>query len=126
MRELTTAQEEIMQLIWDLGKCTVGDIRNEIAKRTGKKPPHSTVSALVLTLDKLGFLQHETYARTFVYEPVISREEYGERTLVKLMKNYFSNSAPKMVSHLMKKENLSLDELNDLMNQLEEWCQQNS
>ncbi len=120
MRELTTAQEEIMQLIWDLGRCTVGDIRTEIERRTGTKPPHSTVSAVVLTLDKLGYLIHETYARTFVYEPVISREQYGDRTLQKLLKRYFGNSPKRMVAHLIQRENLSLEEIDDLMKKLEE------
>lgn len=119
MQELTKAQEEIMQLIWDLGRCTVGDIRTEIEKRTGKKPPHSTVSAVVLTLDKLGYLQHETYGRTFVYEPVISRDQYGDRTLKKLVQRYFGNSMSKMVAHLVKKEDLSLDEISELLKKLD-------
>lgn len=120
MHELTKAQEEIMQLIWDLERCTVGDIRDEIKKRTGEKPPHSTVSAVVLTLDKLGFLKHETYGRTFVYEPVISRTQYGDRSLRKLLGNYFGNSPKKMLAHLIKKEDLSLEEINDLMKKLDE------
>ena len=120
MRELTTAQEEIMQLIWDLGRCTVGNIREEIERRTGEKPPHSTVSAVVLALDKIGYLKHETYGRTFVYEPVISREEYGDRTLQKLIKRYFGNSTRKVLAHLIHREDLSLQEINELMKKLDE------
>ena len=120
MRELTTAQEEIMQLIWDLGRCTVGNIRDEIEKRTGEKPPHSTVSAVVLALDKIGYLKHETYGRTFVYEPTVSREEYGDRSLQKLIKGYFGNSARKVLTHLIHKEDLSLREIDDLMKKLDE------
>ncbi len=120
MRELTKAQEEIMQLIWDIGRCTVGDIRNEIEKRSGEKPPHSTVSAVVLALDKLGYLKHETYGRTFVYEAVVSRDEYGQQSLQKIVRNYFGNSARKMLAHLIKKEDLSLKEINDLMKKIEE------
>jgi len=120
MRELTNAQEEMMQLIWDLKRCTVGDLRDEIKKRTGKKPPHSTVSAVVLTLDKLGFLQHETYGRTFVYEPTLTREQYGQQSLNKLVRNYFGNSPGRMVARLIKKEDLSLDDINELMKKLEE------
>ena len=120
MRELTKAQEEIMHLIWDIGRCTVGDIRNEIKKRTGKKPPHSTVSAVVLALDKEGYLKHEAYGRTFVYEPTISREDYGQSSLSKLLKNFFGNSPKKVMAHLIKKENLSLDEISELMKKLDQ------
>ncbi|MEL7123710.1 MAG: BlaI/MecI/CopY family transcriptional regulator [Bacteroidota bacterium] len=119
MKELTKAQEEIMQYIWDLGRCTVGDIREEIEKRKGKKPPHSTVSAVVLTLDKLGFLKHEAYGRTFVYEPVITKDEYGDKTLQKVITKYFGNSAKSMMAHLIKKEDLSLDEIDELMKKIE-------
>ncbi len=120
MRELTKAQEEIMQFIWDLGRCTVGDIRDEIRKRSGKKPPHSTVSAVVLALDKLGFLKHETYGRTFVYEPTLTREQYGQQTLSKVVRNYFGNSPKQLVAQLIKKEDLSLEEINELMKKLED------
>jgi predicted transcriptional regulator len=119
MRELTKAQEDIMQLIWDIGRCTVGDLRNEIEKRTGKKPPHSTVSAVVIALDKEGYLEHETYGRTFVYQPTISREDYGKGSLSKLLKNFFGNSPQKVMAHLIKKENLSLEEINDLIKKIE-------
>ena len=120
MRELTKVQEEIMQFIWDLERCTVGDIREEIKKRTGEKPPHSTVSAVVLTLDKLGFLKHETYGRTFVYEPVVTKSEYGDNSLKKLLGKYFGNSPKQMVAHLIKREDLSLKEIDDLMKKIKE------
>ncbi|GAB5555020.1 MAG: BlaI/MecI/CopY family transcriptional regulator [Saprospiraceae bacterium] len=120
MRDLTKAQEDIMQLIWDIGRCTVGDLRNEIEKRTGKKPPHSTVSAVVIALDKEGYLQHETYGRTFVYEPTISREDYGKGSLSKVLQKFFGNSPKKVMAHLIKKENLSLDEITDLMKKLDQ------
>lgn len=120
MRQLTKAQEEIMQLIWDIGECTVGNIRDEIEKRTGSKPPHSTVSAIVLALDKHGFVTHKTYGRTFVYQAAMTREQYGRKSLTDVMKNYFGGSPNRLVAHLAKRENLDLDTINDLLNKLEE------
>ncbi|MTB51572.1 BlaI/MecI/CopY family transcriptional regulator [Lewinella sp. W8] len=120
MQKLTKAQEEIMHLIWELGECTVGDLREAIAEREGKKPAHSTVSTLVLALDKRGFLTHRQYGRTYVYEPVISREEYGQRSLGQLIKKFFGGSPQLAVSHLVESEDLSLDELNDLVRKLED------
>ena len=120
MRELTKAQEEIMHLIWDLGRCTVGDIRNEIEKRTGSKPPHSTISTLTLALNEAGYLKTEKYGRTWVYEPAIKREDYGQSSLQKLISKFFGNSPQKMLAHLIKREDLSLEEINDLMKKIEE------
>ncbi len=120
MRQLTKAQEEIMQLIWDIGECTVGNIRDEIEKRTGSKPPHSTVSAIVLALDKHGFVTHKTYGRTFVYKASLSREQYGRRSLTDLIQNYFGGSPNRLVAHLAKREDLDINEVNDLLRKLEE------
>ncbi len=120
MRQLTKAQEEIMQLIWDIGECTVGNLRDEIENRTGSKPPHSTVSAIVLALDKHGFVTHKTYGRTFVYCAALSREQYGRRSLKDLLQNYFGGSPNRLVAHLAKRENLNIDEVSDLLRKLEE------
>ena len=60
------------------------------------------------------------YGRTFVYTPAISREEYGRRSLGQLIKNFFGGSPAVAISQLAKSENLSLEEINDLVRQLEE------
>lgn len=120
MQKLTKAQEEIMHLVWELGECTVGDLRELIEQRDGKKPAHSTISTLMLALDERGFVTHKKYGRTWVYTPAITREEYGRRSLGQLIKNFFGGSAAVAVSQLAKSENLSLDELNELVRKLEE------
>lgn len=120
MQKLTKAQEEIMQLVWQLGECTVGDLRNAIAERDGKKPAHSTVSTLMLALDERGFVGHRRYGRTFVYTPRISREEYGRQSLGSVIRSFFNGSPSLAVSQLVKNENLSLAELNELIQQLEQ------
>ena len=120
-QKLTPAQEEIMQHVWRLGECTVGDIRTAVAEGNGGKlPAHSTVSTLMLALKDRGFVTHRAYGRTFVYTPALSREAYGSRSLAGLIRNFFGGSASLAVSHLVKQENLKLEELNELVQQLEE------
>jgi len=109
-----------MHLVWELGECTVGDLREAIERREGAKPAHSTVSTLALALKDRGFVTHKKYGRTFVYTPAVSREEYGRKSLGQLIKNFFGGSPGLAVSHLAKEENLSLEELNALVRQLEE------
>jgi len=120
MQKLTKAQEEMMHLVWQLGECTVGDLRDAVAEREGKKPAHSTVSTLALALRDRGFVTAKKYGRTFVYTPAISREEYGRQSLGQLVRNFFGGSPGLAVSHLVKEENLSLEELNALVRKLEE------
>ncbi len=120
MQKLTKAQEDLMHLVWQLGECTVGDLRDHIEKRDGKKPAHSTISTLMLALDERGFVTHRKYGRTWVYTPATTREEYGRKSLGQLIKNFFGGSAAVAVSQLAKSENLSLEELNALVRKLEE------
>lgn len=122
MKKLTKAEEEIMQIIWEITPCTVADIRNYMEQELGmKKPPHSTVSTMVRILDdKKGFLKHTAYGRTFVYEPAVSKEEYSRQSVQKLVRDYFGGSMNRLVSFLVKEEDLSLNELNELVDHLEE------
>ncbi|WP_116126053.1 BlaI/MecI/CopY family transcriptional regulator [Lewinella sp. IMCC34183] len=120
MKPLTKAQEELMHHVWDIGECTVGTLRHHLAGKTGKKPAHSTISTLMLALDERGYLTHREYGRTFVYTPRISREQYGRQRLRRLVQRFFGGSGSAAVSYLVKDENLSLDELNALVRQLEE------
>ena len=118
MKQLTTAEEDIMQIIWRLERCTVSDIRDDIQQETGKeKPPHSTISTIVRILEDKGFLDHKAYGRTYEYFPLISKKEYSRRTLTKFVGDYFEGSMNELVSFLVKEKNIDIDELNDILNQ---------
>ncbi len=109
-----------MHHVWELGECTVGDFAKAVEAKSGKLPAHSTISTLILALDERGFVTHREYGRTFVYTPKISREEYGRQRLGRLVKSFFGGSGSAAVSYLVKDDNLSLEELNALVRQLEE------
>ena len=110
-----------MQIIWEISPCTVGDIRDHIDRELGqKKPPHSTVSTIVRILDEKGFLTHEAYGRTFVYSPAVRKEEYSRQSLRRLVRDYFDGSTNRLVSFLVKDNDLSLEDLSELLERLEE------
>jgi predicted transcriptional regulator len=120
MKKLTRAEEEIMHAIWALGECTVGDIRTWLeAQPEPSKPAQSTVSTIARILLDKGFLEHKAYGRTFVYSARISKEEYSRQSIKQLVSDYFGGSANKLVSFLVRQEDLSLEELNHLVEKLE-------
>ncbi|MEM9846561.1 MAG: BlaI/MecI/CopY family transcriptional regulator [Bacteroidota bacterium] len=119
MKRLTKAEEEIMQIIWRLGKCTVREIRKDIAAG-GKLPPHTTISTIVRILEDKQFLDHKAYGRTYEYFPLLAKEDYSKQTLHKFVNEYFDGSMNRLVSFMVKEEDLSLDELSDLLDKLEE------
>jgi len=108
---LTKAEEEIMQLVWELQPCLVRDILDRLAD---PEIPHSTVSSVVRILEKKGFVGHKAYGKTHEYFAVVTKEEYASQGVQGLVEKYFGGSAKELLSFLVKKENLSLTELNKL------------
>lgn len=110
--QLTKAEEEIMQIIWEIQPCLVRDIIEHLGD---PDIPHSTVSSVVRILEKKGFLTHKAYGKTHEYYPAVTKEEYAQHGVKSLMEKYFGGSPRKLVSFLVQSENLDLKELNELM-----------
>lgn len=110
--QLTKAEEEIMQIIWEIQPCLVRDIIEHLGD---PDMPHSTVSSVVRILEKKEFLTHKAYGKTHEYYPAVTKEEYAQHGVKSLMEKYFGGSPRKLVSFLVQSENLDLKELNDLM-----------
>jgi BlaI family transcriptional regulator, penicillinase repressor len=120
MKPLTKAEEDIMQIIWQLERCTVSDVRDFIQKEIGgEKPPHSTISTIVRILEEKSFLDHKAYGRTYEYFPLVSKADYSRRTLKKFVSDYFEGSMNELVSFLVKEEKIDMDELSKLLEDFE-------
>ena len=108
MIKLTKVEEDIMQLYWDHGPNTVSAIIEHIE---GEKPPHSSISSIARILEKKGFLDHNTYGRTYEYFPIVSKKSYTKFSLKSLVSNYFQGSMNDLVSFIVKEEDLILQDL---------------
>jgi BlaI family penicillinase repressor len=118
VKELTKAEEQIMQILWQLKEAIVKDILERIPE---PKPAYNTVSTVVRVLEGKGFIDHKAYGNSHVYFPLISEDDYKKFTFDKLMKNYFSDSYKSLVSFIADEKNLGLkelDELTELINNL--------
>lgn len=114
--QLTKAEEEIMQIIWEIQPCLVRDVMEQIGD---PDIPHSTVSSVVRILEKKGFLDHKAYGKTHEYFPIISKEEYAQQGVKSLVEKYFSGSPKKLVSFMVQSEDLNLKELNELLKSID-------
>src|ERR1035438_6503794 len=72
-KEMTKAEEQVMQILWKLEKCVVNDILTHFPD---PKPAYTTVSTIVRILEKKGFVSHKAYGNTHEYFPLISKEKY--------------------------------------------------
>jgi BlaI family penicillinase repressor len=113
---LTKAEEEVMHIIWQLERCLVRDVIDHLGD---PDVPHSTVSSVVRILEKKGFVDHKAYGKTHEYFPIVTKEEYAQHGVKSLMEKYFSGSPKKLVSFLVKNEDMDLKELNELMKTLD-------
>jgi len=115
MKKLTKAEEEVMQLVWSHGPTTVSQL---ISQMDEPHPPHSTISSIFRILEKHGFLSHKAYGRTYEYFPLITKKAYSKFSLSGVIKNYFSGSINEMVSFLVEENDLSIKDLTEMMNSL--------
>jgi len=111
IKELTKAEEQVMQILWQLKEAIVKDIIEEMPE---PKPAYNTVSTVVRVLEGKGFIDHKAYGNSHVYFPLISDAEYKKFTFDKMMKNYFSNSYQSLVSFIVDEKKISVKELDDL------------
>ena len=118
MKRLTKAEEEIMQIIWRLERCTVSNILDDIGGNP--KPKHSSISSIVRILEGKDFVNHKAYGRTYEYFPIVSKDDYSKFTLKKIVNNYFEGSMNNLVSFLVKENDLDVKELSDLLDNLDE------
>lgn len=112
--QLTRAEEQVMQILWDLGEGLVKDIRDRFDE---PRPARNTVSTVVRILEKKGFVDHKSYGNVHLYFPVVSREEYSRHQLFGLLEGYFDNSFPAMASFFAREKDLSLAEMEELINE---------
>ena len=112
MKELTKAEEQVMQLLWKKEKAFVKDL---VEVMPDPKPAYNTVSTIIRILEKKGFVDHTAYGKTHEYYPLISRKEYTRSFMKNFMRNYFSGSFQEMVSFFAKEDNMSLSDLDELM-----------
>jgi len=116
MRELTKAEEQVMQVLWKIEKGFVKDILEHF---DNPKPAYNTVSTIVRILQDKGFVDHKAYGRTHEYFPVILKDEYSKSHLSNFINDYFSNSFGSMVSFFAKEKGISLNEMEDILKLME-------
>lgn len=122
MKELTRAEEEIMQVLWKIEKGFVKDIIDRLPE---PKPAYNTVSTIVRILEKKEFVYHKAYGKTHEYYPSISKEKYTKDLMKSVVKNYFSNSFKQMVSFFANDKKITMEEIDEIKAMMEKDSEQN-
>ncbi len=115
-KELTKAEEQVMQYLWKVQKGFLKDIVDQFPK---PKPAYTTVSTVIRVLVKKGFIGYNTYGKIHEYYPLIAKADYFQNHVKLIINNFFDGSAPKFASFFAN-EQLNLSELEEIKKMIEE------
>ncbi|TXE09689.1 BlaI/MecI/CopY family transcriptional regulator [Seonamhaeicola algicola] len=117
MKQLTKAEEDVMQILWFLQKANVKSIIEQIPE---PKPAYNTVSTIVRILESKGFVGYEKQGKGHVYFPIVEKNDYSNQTINKLVDNYFQGSFKSMVSFFVKKNDMNIKDLEAVLKEINE------
>lgn len=112
MKQLTKAEEQVMQYLWSLREAVVKDIVDRFDE---PKPAYTTVATVLKVLEKKGFADHKTVGNTHLFFPVISKKEYARLQFRSLLEDYFQGSFPKLATFFARENNLSISDLEEML-----------
>jgi Predicted transcriptional regulator len=115
MKTLTKAEEQVMQALWKLEKAFLRDI---VMAMPAPRPHQNTVATLLKILVEKKFAGINVLGRQHEYYPLISKEDYSRRTIKQVVKGYFEGSFSNVVSFMVKEKDLTVEELESLLQQI--------
>lgn len=115
MKQLTKAEEEIMQALWHLKKANVKSVIEILPE---PKPAYNTVSTIIRILESKGFVDYEKQGKGHVYFPVVDKASYSNQSINKLVDNYFHGSFKSMVSFFVKKNDVDLQDMESILKEM--------
>ena len=116
MEKLTIQEEEVMRLIWRVGK---GFIKEYLENYPEPKPPYTTLASVVKNLERKGYVYSKKYGNVYEYTPLIAENDYAKRFMSGFVKDYFKNSYRDLVAFFIKEREISHDELKQLIDMIE-------
>lgn len=116
MKELTKAEEQVMEYLWDLER---GFIRDILEVFPEPKPAYTTVSTMVRILEKKGMVSYKAYGKNHEYYPVVTRKDYARSSFKHVLSKHFNSSVSRFASFFTADKNLTLTELEEMKAMLE-------
>lgn len=117
MKELTKAEEQIMQYVWKLETAFLKDIVDQFPE---PKPAYTTISTVVRVLVKKNYLDFETFGKVRQYRPSISKDMYFKKHMKTVIGSFFSGSTSQFASFFTNNEDLNLTELEEIKSMIED------
>jgi len=111
MKELTKAEQQVMNHIWELNKSFLKDIVDAFPE---PRPAYTTISTVIRVLVKKGFVGYNTYGKVHEYHARISRQSYFRTHVKSLINNHFEGSVVSFASFITGDETMNMGELEEI------------
>jgi BlaI family penicillinase repressor len=116
MEKLTHAEEEAMQAVWKTGE---GNIKSFL-ENMDSAAPYTTLASTIKNLEKKGYLRSRLVGNVYLYQPVITEDEYKKKFMGTVVKEYFDNSYKELVNFFVEQKKLSANELREIIHMIEQ------
>jgi len=105
-------QLQVMEVVWRLGQATVADAHEALSAE--RKIAYTTVLTTLRALERRGMVTHETVGKAYLYRPAVSREQYAEDSVDRLVDDLFGGRQEKLLCHLLGAEQIGRAELAEI------------
>lgn len=116
MKELTKAEERIMQILWGLEKAYTREV---LAQFKNEKPSYTTVATVLSVLEQKGFVAHQMLGNIKQYYPLISKSQYSDFAMSNVLSKYFEGSLSQMISFIADRKQLDIEEIDEIIQIIE-------
>ena len=120
----TGAELRILHAVWQLGPATVDQIVNSFPE--GERPNYKTTQAFLRIMENKGFVRHTARGRSFVFEPLVTKDEVDQRSVEALLAQNFGGSARGLFVNLLESDAVAEEEITELEQMIQEYRKRKS
>ena len=118
-QKLTNSELQVMECLWQLPE-NKGFGKDITERFPDPKPAYNTVATFLQILEKKGFVESFHQGRKLIFQALVSRDEYARFSIKDTAKSFFGGSFAQLVSFFAKEENLSREEIDEIINIINE------
>jgi predicted transcriptional regulator len=109
---LTALEKDVMQVVWDQGRCAVEAVHQEISKKHNLK--ETSVRTILRRLEQKGYLSHDVEGQAYVYRATEPARRLAARAVRQIIDSFCRGSIEELVSGMVEAKVLTKAELDSL------------
>ena len=113
MKKLTKAEEQVMKYLWKLKSAFMKDLVEQFPE---PKPAYTTIATILTRMVEKGYVTYQQHGKVREYLPKLKKKDYFSEYFNGVVKDFFNDSTAQFASFFAAKEDLSLEELEQLRN----------